>query len=588
MRLKDTKIGHQLILTFIIVFIFVSTIGLVSILDSNQIQGNVETLYLHPLQTRNALANIELTVSDMQLQQRNLNDALDASVNQQLLDHIRLDDLYVLENLDVLEGLYLGPQSDINLIRQNYVLWKNLYDEDTQLILSGENDAYIKNVLIDGRTKIKLDSLSTSLKTVDDFAIAKADFLYLDSIKTKNNLNTQLLIILLSVFIMLALIAYYLTGNINKPIKTINDAVERFHNGEMSSRIDYQKHNEFGLITESINKMADKVQLATILSERINQLSKTMLSEEEPDQFFKKTLSQLMMDTNAQIAAVYVYNSNNKKFDYLMSIGGTQDLKLSFSAEEFEGELGQAFASRTVNIVRQISDQTRFIYKTGLGNIVPHEIMTIPVIAKQELVAVISLATLHEFDELALQYIESILNTIGTRIEGVLATQEIKRIKSILENTNYDLQENKKELSAQTLELIQQNTELEIQKNQLDEVSKLKTSFLSNMSHELRTPLNSVIALSGILNRRLENKVSPEEVEYLEIIERNGINLLALINDILDISRIEAGKEEIDLTSFSMSNMVQEMVTMIKPQADIKGIQLICATEDKDLRIHSD
>jgi hypothetical protein len=87
--------------------------------------------------------------------------------------------------------LYLGSQSDIILIRQNYALWKNLYDEDTRLILSGENDAYIKNVLIDGKTKLKLDTLNTSLKTVDDFALAKSESLYQDSIKTKNNLNVN-------------------------------------------------------------------------------------------------------------------------------------------------------------------------------------------------------------------------------------------------------------------------------------------------------------------------------------------------------------------------------------------------------------
>ena len=73
-----------------------------------------------------------------------------------------------------------------------------------------------------------------------------------------------------------------------------------------------------------------------------------------------------------------------------------------------------------------------------------------------------------------------------------------------------------------------------------------KSTFLSNMSHELRTPLNSVIALSGVLGRRLANTIPQEECSYLEIIERNGRNLLTMINDILDISRIEAGREEIE------------------------------------------
>ena len=121
---------------------------------------------------------------------------------------------------------------------------------------------------------------------------------------------------------------------------------------------------------------------------------------------------------------------------------------------------------------------------------------------------------------------------------------------------------------------MEQNRELEMQKYQLNEASRLKTNFLSNMSHELRTPLNSVIALSGVLNRRLKEKIPNEEYSYLEVIERNGKHLLTLINDILDISRIESGREEVELTQFGPDSLVDEVVTMLSPIAVQKGIQL--------------
>jgi signal transduction histidine kinase len=94
------------------------------------------------------------------------------------------------------------------------------------------------------------------------------------------------------------------------------------------------------------------------------------------------------------------------------------------------------------------------------------------------------------------------------------------------------------------------------------------------MSHELRTPLNSVIALSGVLNRRLRGTVPAEEHGYLEIIERNGKQLLALINDILDLSRIEAGKEELSLGHFSIRELVGEVAATLDPQAREKKIAL--------------
>ncbi|MFZ4465372.1 MAG: response regulator, partial [Bacteroidales bacterium] len=117
---------------------------------------------------------------------------------------------------------------------------------------------------------------------------------------------------------------------------------------------------------------------------------------------------------------------------------------------------------------------------------------------------------------------------------------------------------------------------------------KLKTSFLSNMSHELRTPLNSVIALSGVLSRRLTGKVPEEEHSYLNVIERNGKHLLLLINDILDLSRIEAGREEMNISNFNLDNLIHEIVEMIEPQAIQKNIRLDYISGDQKLIIRSD
>ena len=151
-----------------------------------------------------------------------------------------------------------------------------------------------------------------------------------------------------------------------------------------------------------------------------------------------------------------------------------------------------------------------------------------------------------------------------------------------------ELDEQKRELSAQAGELTEQNTELEMQKRQLDEANRLKSAFLSNMSHELRTPLNSVIALAGVLNRRLTATIPAEELSFLEIIERNGKNLLLLINDILDLSRIEAGFEEVSVTHFPFRELTDEIVAMLEPLALEKNIALLCQTPDDLPLIGSD
>jgi len=158
--------------------------------------------------------------------------------------------------------------------------------------------------------------------------------------------------------------------------------------------------------------------------------------------------------------------------------------------------------------------------------------------------------------------------------EVQIMNKELTRRSERLSVANSELEAQKRELSAQASELSEQNVELEMQKKQLDESNRLKTSFLSNMSHELRTPLNSVIALSGVLNRRLSGKVSEEEYSYLDVIERNGKQLLLLINDILDLSRIEAGREEVEINRFNVRELINEVVELINPQVNQKNISL--------------
>ncbi len=170
----------------------------------------------------------------------------------------------------------------------------------------------------------------------------------------------------------------------------------------------------------------------------------------------------------------------------------------------------------------------------------------------------------------------------------MLLFQQIQDQAKHLEFQNLELETQKKELSAQTHELTEMNAELDMQRRELEQASQLKSIFLANMSHELRTPLNSVIALSGVLSRRLVNKVPDEEYSYLDVIERNGKHLLELINDILDLSRIESGREEVMLSSCAAPEIIDPIMSMLTPLANEKGIALINRTDPHMPRFYSD
>lgn len=160
------------------------------------------------------------------------------------------------------------------------------------------------------------------------------------------------------------------------------------------------------------------------------------------------------------------------------------------------------------------------------------------------------------------------------RFNSMLAYKKVQKLSDELESKNIILEGQSQEMARQRDELSEQNIELMQQKNKLDEASRIKNVFISNMSHELRTPLNSVISLSGILKRKLSSIIPAEEHSYIDIIEKNGKRLLALINDILDLSRIESGKEKISLSKFTIDELVKMVLVAIESQAQEKNIKL--------------
>lgn len=588
MKLNKLKISTQLILGFAAVLLFVGVLGTVSFFQTNQIQGNLDTLYNHPLIVRRALSDLRLDISEMQLLQREMLITQDENGPIQLAEAIALEELNARENIDILEERYLGPKSDIVRIKQDFESWKTLFDMDTQLIINKETALFVSHVGTDGSTFVALSSLTEAVSIVDQFARNKGDSLYEEAVLNKTELNTQLMILIGVILLLTLIISYSIVRTIQTPLQHINTAVTQFHKGNMKARIVYDRHNEFSQIADSINIMMEDVDRNSMLKDQVSDLSSVMLIEDNQEKFFRNLMPLLMENTNSQLSAVYLLNEKKESFDHFISIGASSDIKKSYSLKDLEGEMGKSIITGKRVIISDIPESTQFAYHSNSGTFLPKEIMTIPLISNQRMIGILSLATLFHYDELMLSVIDSIQMAMNARIDGIMISQKNKDYQASLEVINQELTAHRQELSSQALELLQQNSELEMQKNQLNEASKLKTSFLANMSHELRTPLNSVIALSGILGRKLKDDISQENYSYIEIIERNGKNLLELINDILDLSRIEAGKEDIESVFFDLNQLITELVQMIKPQADSKNIDLIFETDDNEIPVISD
>ena len=431
-----------------------------------------------------------------------------------------------------------------------------------------------------GIEKSYYETLLEEIQIISDFAIRRADSFYRDAQKEKETLIFQISLLISLLVVLICGVSIYLIREIRTPIKDLTSLTDQFRKGDLHVRSTYRSGSEIGSLASSFNNMGETIESEIHGKELASQMKVEMIKEEEFAPFCQNLLSSLIQHTGGQMGAIYLLSDDGTLYEVVESIGLSSSMKTSFSASLMEGELGKVCALQQIQHITLIPDDTSFIFSSVTGDIRPREILSIPILSDTRVVAVISIASVTPFSPAAIHLVHDIWITLIARFNGILSYRKIQIFSEKLDLSNRELVEKSRELVQQSDELREQNIELEIQKKQLDEANQLKSIFLSNMSHELRTPLNSVIALSGVLSRRLQKSIPEEEFGYIEVIERNGRYLLALINDILDLSRIESGKEEIILNRFTLKELMDLVLPTVEPQATEHQVTLTSIMHD--------
>lgn len=600
--LTNLKIGTQLKIGFGIIILLIAILGAISWNQAEKLAQQTTNLYNHPHTVRRALGELKADILSMHRGMKDLALIEDQSEITLILQDIEKYSANAFIQFDVLYDRYLGPRSDIDQAFNDFVKWNTIREETILLVREGQKAKALGRTKPEGPGGNHVNILLGHIQVIDDFARNKADEFRSESIELKKTLNNQLAVLVLSILGLTIFITYLLNRNIRRPVVELAEVAKLFRDGKMDIRSSYFSDNEFGQLSNSFNELAETIETEMNLNIQAAKLAGVMLSEDDARQFCHALLGSLIEHTGSQMGAVYLLNDEKTEFARFECLGMDSEGCKSFSATHFEGEFGLALSTQQLQHLTNIPEDSRFSFHTVSGKFKPREIITIPIVSGAETIAVISLVSVKTFSKDSIRLLHTILSTLSARMDGILAyrkmidfslkleeqnteleaqkkemyilNKELARRSETLAQANNELETQKRELSTQASELTEQNTELEMQKKQLDESNRLKTSFLSNMSHELRTPLNSVIALSGVLSRRLSGQVPEEEYSYLSVIERNGRQLLSLINDILDLSRIEAGREEIELNRFNVRELVNEVIEMIGPQASQKNISL--------------
>ncbi|MCG6187228.1 response regulator [Maribellus maritimus] len=396
------------------------------------------------------------------------------------------------------------------------------------------------------------------------------------------------ILILLLVGATIIVITLRFSKSISTPIVQMNDIAQRMRLGDFSQRNEIHSTDELGMLELEFNNMADEIESRIKIQSQIHKISETMLKQNEMKEFSVNLLRRMMKISDANMGVFYILNEAQSVYEPFFSIGANEKMLETFDVKNPAGEIAQAIFFKKIYHLKNIAEETVFKHKTLAGELVPNEIITIPIVNDNIVVAIISLVSISRFNNESLQVIEQSQIGINTSYSNLLASERTRILSEQLTVINQQLEEQTEELQDQaeelqdqanelkstTTELQKQNVLLEIQRKQVEEANKLKSEFLSNMSHELRTPLNSIMALSKVLLEQAKIKLNEEENNYLEIIERNGRRLLAIINDILDLSKIEAGKMDIIPQNVSIASLLYTTAENLQTLAEKKNLRL--------------
>ncbi len=398
-----------------------------------------------------------------------------------------------------------------------------------------------------------------------------------------------------------------LTKNLHH-VTTVLESVN-IHNIDKLPRIEVSTKDEIGSIAVAFNEMVTKLEEHSKLEKQLLEEAEehswlktkiaeiaTMYPEAKDIQMLAELLISKLVPMVGASFGVFYFKSTEGKQQVLKRMAAYAYSNFNHKDETFqigEGLIGQCVLEKQTILLNQVPNDYIKI-RSGTGESSPKNIIILPVQFEGDVLAVIEIASFESFSSSQIKLLEEVISTIGITINSISNHMKAERLLQESQSLTEELQVQSEELQLQQEELRTTNEQLEEQyaaseqkKQELEEVkealeekaqqlevsSQYKSEFLANMSHELRTPLNSLLILAQILSENEAGHLTEKEKEYIRTIFTSGNDLLRLINDILDLAKVESGKLEVIQKEVELQDVQDYVLKQFSPIAGQKEIQ---------------
>ncbi|MBP8975181.1 MAG: response regulator [Bacteroidetes bacterium] len=369
--------------------------------------------------------------------------------------------------------------------------------------------------------------------------------------------------ILLAVFSLV--MGFILTHSITKPIGMLKKGAQEIAEGKFS-QIKISRSDEIGELAHAFNQMSKILNENYTRLNAYSELVTTLNNLKGMDEVQGKSLQLLCEHTHSAVGALYLFDKTERTLKLGATYGITSTvLKNSFALGE--GLPGQCALDKKAIVIQDIPQSNEYIIRTGIVDVIPKTIVVQPVLFQDELLGVIVLGSTRDFELSEQEILNNSIPQLAVAINNALNDEATRRL---------------------SLEIAQRNEELNVKNAELEEAYRVKSNFLASMSHELRTPMNSIIGFSQVLLSESADPLTPDQRMAIEKVLKNGKHLLQLINDILDLSKIEAGRMTVNIETDDVQSILSNSILTIEPTLKSKGLQLTTENTSKVKTLNTD